>query len=144
MVWFCQKHRMHSIDEDCPGCAREPSVGSLSAQLISGFYEEEKPHFRQGAPKHELEELVTADEVTGYVERIAELKAVNDDLVETLADVEDSEETLLRLLSVMVEHHDEACRYDHHGYCQAHFLEEECTVAEARKILDNMRKGVIR
>lgn len=40
------------------------------ADLISGFYEELVPSFRQGAPKHELESLVTAEEVTGYVARI--------------------------------------------------------------------------
>ena len=27
------------------------------------------------------------------------------------------------------------CRLDHHGYCQAHFIEEDCSVAKARKIL---------
>lgn len=27
------------------------------------------------------------------------------------------------------------CRYDHHGYCQAHFIEDDCCVAEARAAL---------
>lgn len=27
---------------------------------------------------------------------------------------------------------DAECRYDHHGFCQAHFVEKPCTVAEMR------------
>jgi hypothetical protein len=30
---------------------------------------------------------------------------------------------------------DEKCRYDHHGNCQTHRLENPCEVAEARKFL---------
>jgi hypothetical protein len=31
---------------------------------------------------------------------------------------------------------DDECWRDHHGYCQAHYLEEDCCVAEARKALE--------
>lgn len=27
---------------------------------------------------------------------------------------------------------DEPCRHDHHGYCQAHFIEADCSVAALR------------
>ena len=30
---------------------------------------------------------------------------------------------------------DEPCWRDHHGYCQAHYLEEDCSVAAARAAL---------
>ena len=33
MVWYCNKHEKHSIDDMCPSCADEPTVESLS-QLI--------------------------------------------------------------------------------------------------------------
>ena len=47
--------------------------GELSAAYaaqISGFYEEERPTFRQGRPTHELEELVTAQDVGNWVEQL--------------------------------------------------------------------------
>ena len=28
------------------------------------------------------------------------------------------------------------CRLDHHGFCQAHFIERVCSVVEARKVLE--------
>lgn len=31
---------------------------------------------------------------------------------------------------------DEPCRFDHHGYCQAHFVSSPCEVADARRLLD--------
>ena len=43
------------------------------AQLIAGFYEEEVPQFQQGEATHELQSIVTAVEVTGYVQRIKQL-----------------------------------------------------------------------
>lgn len=50
-------------------------VHEAEAQVISGFYEERVPQFRQGAPRHELEEVVTAADVTNWVARIEELEA---------------------------------------------------------------------
>lgn len=38
--------------------------------VVSGFYEEEVPTFRQGIPTHELEEAVTAEECFHWVNRI--------------------------------------------------------------------------
>lgn len=45
----------------------------LNKQLISGFYEEQYPSYKQGAPTHELESLATADEVNGLVRTIQKL-----------------------------------------------------------------------
>lgn len=45
----------------------ETENAALKAQVISGFYEEEVPQFTQGIPTHELQSVVTAQEVTGYV-----------------------------------------------------------------------------
>lgn len=35
---------------------------------------------------------------------------------------------------------DDECRKDHHGYCQAHFLEEDCCVAAALRALTDARR----
>ena len=39
------------------------------------------------------------------------------------------------LARLVTDEQDDPCWYDHHGYCQAHFLEEDCSMAHARKIL---------
>jgi hypothetical protein len=50
-------------------------MDDLQSKLIWGFYEEEVPQFQQGGDPHELMELVTAKEVTEYVEAITNLRA---------------------------------------------------------------------
>lgn len=42
------------------------------------------------------------------------------------------------LLKEWLELHDTECRFDHHGYCQEHFLEdkEDCIVAKTRNFID--------
>lgn len=47
---------------------------ALKSKLIAGFYEEEVPQFQQGEATHELQDLVTAEEVTGYVTHIKKLR----------------------------------------------------------------------
>lgn len=42
-------------------------------RCVSGFYEERVPQFRQGAPRHELEEYVTAEDCTFMVNKIEQL-----------------------------------------------------------------------
>lgn len=45
-------------------------------------------------------------------------------------------ETALRAVLVrMLEPFSNDCRHDHHGYCQAHFLERDCSVAHAKAVL---------
>jgi hypothetical protein len=49
-------------------------IAKLQKQVISGFYEDEVPIFEQGPPHHELQSVVTAEEVAGYVRVIEELR----------------------------------------------------------------------
>lgn len=49
-------------------------ITQLRASCISGFYYERIPQFSQGFPNHEVLELVTANEVQAYVDKIEELK----------------------------------------------------------------------
>lgn len=45
------------------------------------------------------------------------------------------------LLEEFVDVNDEPCWRDHHGYCQAHFLEESCLVERSRKALEGRSDG---
>ncbi len=45
---------------------------------------------------------------------------------------------LRKLLQRNIEN--EPCRLDHHGYCQTHYLEEDCSVAAARAALQSQEK----
>jgi len=44
---------------------------------------------------------------------------------------------LTKLLQEWLDIHDEPCHHDHHGYCQAHFLEDKgnCIVERTRNLL---------
>ena len=44
-------------------------------------------------------------------------------------------ETLRAALEPLAEHFDGECRFDHHGYCQAHLVDKPCSVAAARAAL---------
>lgn len=43
------------------------------------------------------------------------------------------------LLKEWLEIHDTPCRFDHHGYCQEHFLQnaDDCIVARTREYLND-------
>ena len=43
--------------------------------------------------------------------------------------------TAVRLLKEFADHFTGPCELDHHGNCQAHMLEEKCSVKEARELL---------
>jgi hypothetical protein len=45
----------------------QTEVERLSKLIVSGFYEDATPQFRQGLPTNELQSVVTAEEVAGYV-----------------------------------------------------------------------------
>ena len=45
----------------------------------------------------------------------------------------------IELLQEWVDIHGETCRYDHHGYCQEHFLEEDCIVKRSRILIEKHR-----
>jgi hypothetical protein len=59
----------------------------------------------------------------------------------TSDDIADLREENARLISLLttfvVDIHGDDCRFDHHGYCQAHFLEEgqNCSVFQGRALL---------
>ena len=57
---------------------------------------------------------------------------MTDEITHLQARVKVLEEALRRLLTPFG---DDACRLDHHGYCQEHFIEEDCCVAFARVAL---------
>lgn len=44
----------------------------------------------------------------------------------------------VEIMKVVVEINDEECYHDHHGYCQAHNLEEDCHIERARQFLKEM------
>lgn len=48
------------------------------------------------------------------------------------------------LLAELVEPQTEECRYDHHGYCQAHWLHERpCPVERAKALLSEPERGAV-
>lgn len=53
---------------------KDREIRELKQKLIAGFYEEEIPLFQQGEAAHELQELVTAEEVAWYVREIQRLR----------------------------------------------------------------------
>jgi len=55
------------------------------------------------------------------------------DRIEALTSERDRlREALTRLLAPF---ENDSCRYDHHGYCQEHFIEADCCVSYARAAL---------
>ena len=64
--------------------------------------------------------------------KILHLGDMQDENTRLQARVKVLEEALRRLLAPFG---DDACKLDHHGYCQEHFIEEDCCVAFARATL---------
>lgn len=62
----------------------DDEIEQLRSCAISGFYHEEVPQFRQGYPVHEVEELVTATDVTAYVSTIQRLSRTVEELKQRL------------------------------------------------------------
>jgi DNA repair exonuclease SbcCD ATPase subunit len=52
----------------------DAEIATLKKMIVSGFYEDEIPTYKQGFPTHELEEAVTAESCTGLVNKIIALK----------------------------------------------------------------------
>lgn len=53
-------------------------------QIVSAFLGDEIPSFRQGAPSHELEYVVTAEDCSRWINELVELRAACKELVEAL------------------------------------------------------------
>jgi hypothetical protein len=51
-------------------------------------------------------------------------------------------EDAVKLLSEWLDVHDEPCRYDHHGYCQSHFLQEDCIVKRTKLKIESWKSQV--
>jgi len=52
----------------------EAQLAEAKSKQVSGFFHDEVPTFQQGEPNHEVLELITAKDCTGYVEKIVELR----------------------------------------------------------------------
>lgn len=68
---------------------REAEIKRLHKLVISGFYEEEKPIIEQGMPHHELQDVVTAEEVQSYIDTVEKYARLNVELVEALKEAVD-------------------------------------------------------
>lgn len=85
---------------------------------------------------------IEADDECPYFYEEDELHEVGQAVIEytrsdLVAELEADNERLRKVLSnLLAPFADDECRKDHHGYCQAHFLEEDCCVAAARRALE--------
>lgn len=65
----------------------------------------------------------------------------DDELILSLARVQALTAEVWRLRKLLQRNIDnEPCRLDHHGYCQTHYLEEDCSVAAASAALQSQEK----
>ena len=53
---------------------------------------------------------------------------------ERISDLEAENKLFKELLEEFLEIHGE-CNHDHHGYCQTHFLEENCLIERTQEVL---------
>lgn len=51
----------------------EGQLTEAQASVVSGWFMDEVPSFRQGAPVHEMEEVITASDATAWISKIIEL-----------------------------------------------------------------------
>lgn len=111
----------------------EPAVANLQEALAEAEAKvnELRELFKLDGEQHaaHIKSLTEAhaNRVRKYSDRVMELRAERDEL--------------LVALKKLVAPHDEPCRRDHHGYCQTHFLEEDCCVAEARSLIERIKGG---
>jgi hypothetical protein len=57
----------------------EAQVADLEKRVVSGFWHDDYPSFRQGIPTHEVEEDLTAGQANSIVERLRKLEVENAD-----------------------------------------------------------------
>ena len=73
----------------------------------------------------------------------AENEAFRAMLVETQQDLASAKELIGKLREVVeavVEINDDECYFDHHGYCQAHNLEQDCHVKKAKDLKEQIKQ----
>jgi hypothetical protein len=82
-----------------------------------------------------------ADRIEALTAEVERLASVATDFASSLivaennlSHVSEENEWLRELLRRNID--DDPCWLDHHGYCQAHYLEEDCSVAAARAALE--------
>jgi hypothetical protein len=49
-------------------------------------------------------------------------------------------ERAVKALDELLEVQDEACRIDHNGNCQNHYIEKPCRVGDAREVLPDLKQ----
>ena len=77
------------------------------------------------------------NEIDRLWDLIAELEAQIDfDRYVHMKVVRERDEALKALGRLLAPFEGDECRKDHHGYCQIHFLEEDCCVASARRVYE--------
>ena len=70
------------------------------------------------------------------VKRLGAQKNNQLNAIEAIALIKTQAAEIKRLRELLAQNiDDEPCWRDHHGYCQAHYLEEDCRVAAARAAL---------
>ena len=55
----------------------EARLKKVEALVVSGFYEDAVPSYKQGLPTHELEDIVTAQDCTSWIAKIIALEKAN-------------------------------------------------------------------
>ena len=116
-IVFDEDEEMH----ETPYCAFSPNDNI-------GHYENEEAAKAAAQADYEAR-ILSAIEAASP---LSKLKAGNARLEDQLAETRKALDGLLKPFE------GDDCRYDHHGYCQAHFLQEvdECCVKIARRVLE--------
>ncbi len=80
-----------------------------------------------------------ADERSGDCDKdktIRRLESNYNNIQSNLSELEEQAQALVEIAKRFAEVNDEKCRKDHHGYCQAHYLEENCMVSDLKQTLE--------
>ena len=65
-----------------------PAVEAEGLEVVSGFYEDEYPVYTDGPPTHELQDVVTAEELNGLVGKLIEAQAIIDQQAARIAELQ--------------------------------------------------------
>lgn len=105
--------------------ARSLAAEKTDEATEKGLVEELREWVRDGAPMERR--------LTGFSDAIAEIA----EILSRHTAPADKEPLAVDIIKKLVAYFgEEDCRLDHHGYCQAHMLETDCTVKKARAWLE--------